>query len=239
MSHPGHRPTFCVHFDFLGGSDISKDDIFEFPFSTSKPRTFGVGGTSSILEAPLVDLLCWTSFGNVDLRGVKAVATLLADLRSVFRTSHDRFLAKYHSTDEATIHTLAYFWHGELIDLLPKTTTNTAQTIMAIIPPFEILIEPESGPAAPASESPDPAVEPASPAAGPSPGCCGAEVASAEKNEDTELADISGVNETKGVIAEGGEEVMELCAITCNEKKLSVKLREKRNVFMMRNAFNI
>src|SRR4051812_39020131 len=105
-----HLPNFCAHFDFFGGSDISKEDNFELPFSISNPRTFGVSGISSSLLAPLVDLLgCCTSFGNVDLLGVKAVATLLADFRMVLRTSHDRFFAKYQSTDEATKHTLECF----------------------------------------------------------------------------------------------------------------------------------
>ncbi len=36
----------------------------------------------------------------------------------------------------------------------------------------------------------------------PSPGCCGAEVASEEKTEATELADISGVRDTK-LVGEG------------------------------------
>lgn len=103
LSSNGHLPNFRAHCDFLGGSDISKDDIFWLPFSTSKDRTLGVGGTSSILLAPLVDLICCTSFGNADLLGVKAVATLFADLLIVLRTSHDRFLARYQSTDEATI----------------------------------------------------------------------------------------------------------------------------------------
>jgi len=46
---------------------------------------------------------------------------------------------------------------------------DTAQTIIAIIAPLDSVIDPESGPDAPASESPalDPADEPTSPAEGP------------------------------------------------------------------------
>lgn len=102
-NNQGHLPNFLLHFDFAGGSAISNEDIFGAPFSKSKPRSFGVGGTSSILVAPLMCLLgFWTSFGKVDLLGVSAVATRLADLRIVFRTSHDRFLARYHNTEDAT-----------------------------------------------------------------------------------------------------------------------------------------
>ena len=45
--------------------------------------------------------------------------------------------------------------------------TETATTIMAIMPPLEIAIDPWSAPAAPAAESPLPGEDPASPAAGP------------------------------------------------------------------------
>lgn len=92
--------------------------------------------------------------------------------------------------------------------------------MIAIIPALEIAIEPWSVPAAPAAESPLPGEDPASPAAGPvlnvsfltrialqgrelpSPGCCGAEVASEEKTDATELADISGVRDTE-LVGEG------------------------------------
>jgi len=50
--------------------------------------------------------------------------------------------------------------------VLPKTQTTTITTMMAIIPPCDSLIPPESFPLAPASESPDPA-SPTSPAIGP------------------------------------------------------------------------
>jgi hypothetical protein len=57
------------------------------------------------LVKPLIDLLLpCTSFGNVDLRGVKAVTTFLADLRMVSRISQDRFLARYHSTEDTTVY---------------------------------------------------------------------------------------------------------------------------------------
>jgi len=169
---------FCAHFDFLGGSDNSNDDIFVelpclLPFSISPKSSLnlGVGGTSSILVKPLFDLLFWTSLGNVDRRGVRAVATFLADLRIVLRTSHDRFLATYHSIDEPTVY-CQRFYHIRLhLNILPKRATTDTQTTIAMIPVVDIVIEPDSLPAAPASESPTPAVEPTSPATGPSPGC--------------------------------------------------------------------
>lgn len=51
----------------------------------------------------------------------------------------------------------------------PKIQTDTAQTIIAIIAPLESVMDPESVPAAPASESLtlDPADDPTSPADGP------------------------------------------------------------------------
>ena len=106
-----HRPSFFAHRACFGGSDISNDDIFGLPFSISLLLVLGVGGTSSIFVKPLLDLLelrtfC-TSFGNVDLLGVNAVATLLADLRIVFLTSHDLFLARYQRTDDVTTRMLA------------------------------------------------------------------------------------------------------------------------------------
>jgi len=145
------------------------------------------------------------------------VATLLADLRIVFRTSHERFFARYHNTEDAT----------------PRRTTTTTHIIIAIIPPFDIVMDPESDPVAPASLSPLllPGAEPASPAAGPFPGCCGDAVARALKNEETELAAIldasAGVKETKDVVAAaGGEEIEESCAITVVKKrKFSIKPR--------------
>ena len=170
----GHRPNFFAHFDFLGGSVISKDDIFELPFSISLLRVRGVGGISSIFVKPLLDLLALcTSFGNVDLLGVNAVATLLADLRIVFRTSHDRFLARYQRIEDATTQmSVIYpqlYYEGYI---LPSITTQTMTTMIAIIPPFDMVMDPESVPEAPASLSPalEPADDPASPAEGPLPG---------------------------------------------------------------------
>lgn len=51
----------------------------------------------------------------------------------------------------------------------PKIQTDTAQTIIAIIAPFDSVMPPEELPAAPASESPPPvpADDPTSPGAGP------------------------------------------------------------------------
>lgn len=159
---------------------------FGSAFSTSLLRVLGVSGTSSILVEPFVDLrTSCTSLGNVDLRGVKALATFLADLRMFSRILQDRFFAKYQSTDVVT----------------PKTAAKTTTMIIAIIPPLDSVIPPEEGPAAPALLSPAPAEEPASPAAGPFPGCSGALVANAEKKEETELADICGVKETNVVVA--------------------------------------
>jgi hypothetical protein len=65
---------------------------------------------------------------------------------------------------------------------LPNTTTQTTTMIIAMIPPFDIVIDPEDDPAAPASLSPalEPADDPASPAEG-LPGWTGADVASEEK----------------------------------------------------------
>jgi len=116
--------------------------------------------------------------------------------------------------------------------------------MIAIIPPFDNVKDPESEPDAPASEPPEPAVEPASPAEGPLPGCSGVAVAKAENNEDTELADISGVKETNDVVAEGGaevtdscsgdwEELIESCAITLRAKKFSIKLRSRIVLILM------
>jgi hypothetical protein len=94
LSSNTHLPSFFAHFFALGGSSNSNDENFEFPFSKSLVR-LGVGGTSSFLAIPdLAGLLCCTSLGNVDRRGVKAVATLFADLRRDFRNSHDRFFAR-------------------------------------------------------------------------------------------------------------------------------------------------
>jgi hypothetical protein len=106
-STPGynHRVAFFPHlvFDF-GGSDISKDDNFEFPFSRSLLPTLGVFGTSCILDKPLVDFLLGfcTSLGNAERLGVKAMAIFLADFLIFARSSHDLFFAKYQRTDETT-----------------------------------------------------------------------------------------------------------------------------------------
>jgi hypothetical protein len=88
----------------FGGSDISKDDSFEFPFSISLLPTLGVFGTSSILDRPRVDFLLGfcTSLGNADRLGVNAIAIFRADFLIRARTSHDLFFAKYQRTDETT-----------------------------------------------------------------------------------------------------------------------------------------
>jgi hypothetical protein len=79
-----------------------------------------------------------------------------------------------------------------------------------MIPSLEIVRELSSFPSAPASESPAAGADPTSPGNAPSPGCSGVAVASALKNEETELADISGVIEIKVVGRELGAEVIEL-----------------------------
>ncbi len=108
LPYIGHRPNFLAHFDWLGGSDTSNDDIFELAFSMSLLLVRGVGGTSSIFVNPRFDpLVLRTSLGKVDRRGVNAVATFLADLRIVFRTSQDRFLARYQRIEDATTQTSA------------------------------------------------------------------------------------------------------------------------------------
>lgn len=78
---------------------------------------------------------------------------------------------------------------------LPKIATTTMQTVMAIIPPLDMVKDPESGPAAPAALSTAPE-DAASPAEGPLPGWIGAVVASAEKKDATELEDILAVRDT-------------------------------------------
>jgi len=72
--------------------------------------------------------------------------------------------------------------------------TDTTITMMAMMAPLLSVMDSESVPEAPASESP-PGVdtEPASPAGSPFPGCCGAVVAKAEKKAATEAEDIAGV----------------------------------------------
>jgi hypothetical protein len=102
LPRSGHRPNFFAHLDCFGGSDISNELILGFAFSTSTLSPLGVFGDSSIFVKPLVDFLC-TSFGNVDLLGVNAVATFRAELRIFLRTSHDRFFARYQRTEEATV----------------------------------------------------------------------------------------------------------------------------------------
>jgi len=87
----GLRPHFAEGFR---GSDTSNVDIFAFAFSMSDTFIFGVGGTSSILVRPFEDLLdVLASFGNSDLRGVRAVTTFFADLRMLALISQDLFLA--------------------------------------------------------------------------------------------------------------------------------------------------
>jgi hypothetical protein len=58
----------------------------------------------------------------------------------------------------------------------------------------------------------------------PSPGCCGDEVARTEYRDDTALADISGVRDTK-VVVDG---MAESCAVTKWNRNCSVKLRKRR-----------
>jgi len=71
---------------------------FALAFSISWFVNLGVGGTSSILDIPLEFLLDFgffiTFFGNSVRRGVKAVATRLADFRILARTSQDLFFAR-------------------------------------------------------------------------------------------------------------------------------------------------
>jgi len=123
-----------------------------------------------------------------------------------------------------------------------------------MIPPFDMVIEPESEPAAPAflgllahhsqsivqrkhTESPEPGADPASPGAG-SPLCNGVAVARAAKNEETELEDISGVNDTNEVVAaaelevmglEDKEEISGVAEISCAETCVEVMKKEKFN----------
>lgn len=59
------------------------------------------------------------------LRGVKAVATLLADFRMVARTSHDRFLARYQSTDETTTTTSVRVFNVRDMELTAKNADGT------------------------------------------------------------------------------------------------------------------
>jgi hypothetical protein len=91
-----YRSVFLAHFDEgFGGSFNSKVFVFILPFSRSNPLIFGVGGTSSILDMFFELLLpSFTLLGNSDRRGVRAVATLLADLLIVARTSQDLFFAR-------------------------------------------------------------------------------------------------------------------------------------------------
>ena len=197
--------------------------------------TLGVGGTSSIFVKPLLDRLTFcTSFGKVDLLGVKAVATLLADLRIVFLTSHDRFLARYQRTEDATTRMSGNIPAGLLIRkyVLPKITTQTTTMMMAITPPLEMVMVPELGPAAPSSLSPvlEPADEPASPAEGPLPGWMGAEVASALKYEATDDEDMAGLIEIDVVAAAGAVDI-ESCAMIFKAKKFSIKL-SRNKIFM-------
>jgi len=94
--HTAYRSVFLPHFDdCFGGSFVSEVFVFTLPFSRSNPLIFGVGGTSSSLDIFFELLLpCFTLLGNSDRRGVRAVATLLADLLIVARTSQDLFFAR-------------------------------------------------------------------------------------------------------------------------------------------------
>lgn len=69
------------------------------------------------------------------------------------------------------------------------------ETIIAINPPFEISIDPVLSPEAPAvsSAAVDPEEAPASPAVGPEPGCCGDDVARAEKTDAMVEEVIAGI----------------------------------------------
>lgn len=92
------------------------------------------------------------------------------------------------------------------------------QMMMAIIPPFDNSNDPSDDPDAPPSVPPSPDASP--------PDCSGVVVAREAKNEETELADIAGVNETNDVGATEGDDVMELCAITLVENnRFKIKLR--------------
>jgi hypothetical protein len=170
-SHRDYRPIFFAHFDFFGGSAITKDVTLGFPFSTSEFASFGEPGISSnlVLTLLLDRLFECISFGNVDLRGVKAVTTLRAELRILARISHDRFFARYHNTADTTGVLSARLPQRIEGHSPPKIQTDTAQTIIAIIAPLDNSMDPEELPAAPASESPalDPADDPTSPGAGP------------------------------------------------------------------------
>lgn len=222
-----YRPNLCpfVHLECFGASDISIEDNLVPPFSSSNPAnrwSLGVGGTSSILVKPRLDLRdpCdMTSLGNVVLRGVRAVTTLLADRRIVFLTSHERFLARYHRTEDPTKNCQRTTCGRSLnLDLLPTITTMVTQMMMAIIPPFDNSNDPSDDPDAPPSVPPSPDASP--------PDCSGVVVAREAKNEETELADIAGVNETNNVGATEGDDVMELCAITLVENnRFKIKLR--------------
>jgi hypothetical protein len=67
----------------------------------------------------------------------------------------------------STVMIIGVVWMWRVEDILPKMTTTTTTTTMAMMPFLDSVMEPESVPAAPASESPVPAVDPTSPADGP------------------------------------------------------------------------
>jgi hypothetical protein len=58
-------------------------------------------------------------------------------------------------------------------------------------------------------------------------GCCGADVARDEYNEETALADISGVKDTDDVVV-GCAEFEESCAVAFKRRKFSNKLRRRK-----------
>lgn len=95
LGHQGYLSVFRPHLANLLGAFISIASALLFAFSRSSVVILGVGGTSSIFDMPLEFLLGFrTFFGNSDRRGVKAVATRLADFRILARTSQDLFLAR-------------------------------------------------------------------------------------------------------------------------------------------------
>jgi hypothetical protein len=100
------HPTRCIVLYFrlkLVLLSVKLRLELEFPFSKSEGLMRGVGGTSSSLfirpPRPTESL---TDLGNSDRRGVKAVTTFLADLRSVSLIVHSLFLAMKNRTVLAT-----------------------------------------------------------------------------------------------------------------------------------------
>lgn len=94
--HSIYLSVLLAHFAEPFGACFNSNEVsFEFAFSKSKLVIRGVGGTSSIRVRPREVLPpSLTFFGNSDRRGVKAVATRLADFRMLALTSQDRFFAR-------------------------------------------------------------------------------------------------------------------------------------------------